>query len=71
MAAAFAAGACLACVILSYHAHPFLVQAPADIFHTACLLGDLFPSEWPAAGLKATQASTAIMVSVLAHALAM
>lgn len=32
-----------------------LLQSPAEMFATACLLGDLFPPEWPAVGRKATQ----------------
>ncbi|KAL4436605.1 hypothetical protein ABPG75_003744 [Micractinium tetrahymenae] len=33
-----------------------VAQSPAEMFATACLLGDLFPPEWPAVGRKATQA---------------
>ncbi|PRW45038.1 G-patch domain-containing [Chlorella sorokiniana] len=31
-------------------------QTPGEMFAAACLLGDLFPPEWPAVGRKVTQA---------------
>lgn len=34
---------------------PCLLQTPGDMFAAACLLGDLFPPEWPAVGRKVTQ----------------
>lgn len=30
-------------------------MAPRDIFLAACLLGDLFPSEWPPPGRRSSQ----------------
>jgi len=49
---------CALSTCLSPCNHPathILMQTPAEMFATACLLGDLFPPEWPAAGRKATQ----------------
>lgn len=34
---------------------PLNTQTPGEMFAAACLLGDLFPPEWPAVGRKVTQ----------------